>query len=90
LTDRKNKYFFIVDNNTISKQSAINRSMSQFELVNVSLEVEGESVKLNYRIAKRKPCIPGRVNINKALMNAGEFVLTKGTKGDIVSIVRNG
>ena len=55
--------------------------MSQFERVNVSLEVEGEGVKLNYRIAKMKPCLPGRVAINKALMNAGEFIVTSKVTG---------
>jgi hypothetical protein len=61
--------------------------MSQFERVNVSLVVEGESVKLNYNIAKMKPKLPVRPTSNVG-MDAGEFKVTRGTKGDIVSIVR--
>jgi hypothetical protein len=61
--------------------------MSQFERVNVSLVVEGEGVKLNYCIAKMKPKLPGRP-MTKVGMEVGEFKVTKGTKGDIVSIVR--
>lgn len=57
--------------------------MSQFERVNVSLEVEGESVKLNYRIAKMKPCLPSRVAINKVLMDAGEFTITSKVVGSM-------
>jgi hypothetical protein len=63
--------------------------MSQFERVNVSLEVEGECVKLNYRIAKMKPKLPIRPACKKG-DEAGEFVITRGTKGDIVSVVRVG
>jgi len=63
--------------------------MSQFERVNVSLEVEGEGVKLNYRIAKMKPKLPFRP-ASKVGTEAGEFVITRGTKGDIVKMVRVG
>jgi hypothetical protein len=63
--------------------------MSQFERVNVSLEVEGESVKLNYRIVKMKPKMPSRP-ICKEGNEAGMFAVTRGTKGAIVNIVRVG
>ena len=89
MTVKKNKQFFIVVNNTISKQSVSNRSMSQFERVNVSLEVEGEGVKLNYRIVKMKPKLPFRP-ASKVGTEAGEFVITRGPKGQTVSAVRVG
>ena len=60
--------------------------MSQFERVNVSLEVvEGERVKLNYTIAKMKPKLSG-IRPTKVGTNAGEFKITRDTKGDIVSV----
>jgi len=61
--------------------------MSQLERVNVSLEVDGEVVKLSYRIAKTKPKLPIRPTY-KVGNEAGEFVVTRGPKGDIVSVVR--
>jgi hypothetical protein len=63
--------------------------MSQVERVNVSLEVEGESVKLNNRIARMKPKLPSRP-ICKEGNEAGCFEVTRGTKGDIVSLKRIG
>ena len=63
--------------------------MSQVERVNVSLKVEDEGVKLNNRIARMKPKLPFRP-ICKEGNEAGQFVITRGTKGDIVSVVRVG
>jgi hypothetical protein len=61
--------------------------MSQFERVNVSLEVEGEGVKLNYRIAKMKPKFP-YIPPKEEWKNAGMWEITRGPKGEVVSVVR--
>ena len=63
--------------------------MSQSERVMVSFEVEGEDVKLNYRVAKMKPKLPMRLFCKEA-SEAGSFVVTQNTKGDIVGLKRIG
>ncbi len=56
--------------------------MSQFERVIVSLELEGENVKLNYSIAKSRPKLPMRPNSNIGT-DAREFRITTDANGKV-------
>lgn len=61
--------------------------MSQLERVNVSVDmVDGDRVKITYNIVKSKPKLP--IRASKAVgSDAGEFIITRDTKGVIVSVV---